>query len=98
MQHVIEKLHKFHAIHFEDPARNAWFSEQIAQYRTPAVPMHFDPTPVPLEDREDAWTSLQDGEDDAAWQARHGVHYLTPGAARIFDRSRRFREQRTLTY
>lgn len=48
-----------------------------------------------LREREDAWTTLAYDEDEAAWQRRHRVQYLTPGAARIFDTSRRFREARS---
>lgn len=79
----------FHAAHFEDPARRAWFAEHIA--RQP--PAH-TPPPVTLQEREDRWTTLAYDEDEAAWQKRHHVQYLTPGAARIFDTSRRFREAR----
>ena len=80
----------FHAAHFEDPTRRAWFAEHIARQ-----PPLYTPPPVTLQEREDAWTTLAHGEDEAAWQRRHHVQYLTPGAARIFDSSRRFREARS---
>ena len=34
------------------------------------------------------------GETDEEWQRRHGFQYLTPGAVKVFDTSRRFREER----
>ncbi|KDN50393.1 hypothetical protein K437DRAFT_255100 [Tilletiaria anomala UBC 951] len=34
------------------------------------------------------------GETDEEWQMRHGFAYLTPGAVKVFDASRKFREER----
>lgn len=86
-------LDAFHASHFLDPARRAWFTEKIAQHD--ALDMTVPTNNISRQEQEDAWTYLAPGEDEASWQARHGVQYLTPGAVRMFDTSRRFREQRT---
>lgn len=86
-------LEAFHTSHFLDPARRAWFTEKIAQHDV--LDMTVPTNNISRQDQEDAWTYLAPGEDEASWQARHGVQYLTPGAARMFDTSRRFREQRT---
>ena len=73
----------FHAAHFEDAARRAWFAA------------HLVPRDVHTrEELEDAYTACAPGESDASWQARYGLVHLTPGAARVFDRSRRFRAAR----
>lgn len=82
----------FHVRHFDDAARRAWFTEALAFGHVPTFQLA-------LQDRtaqEDAWTQLAWGEDEAGWQRRHRVQYLTPGAARMFDASRRFREARAL--
>lgn len=97
----------FHAAHFDAPDRRAWFAAHLAAGsiggaadrvwpRGPGAPgMPAEPTAsLSLEELEDQWTQLAPGESEAAWQQRHGVQYLTPGAARVFDASRRFRAQR----
>ncbi|WFD19849.1 hypothetical protein MCAP1_002089 [Malassezia caprae] len=81
----------FHASHFEDADRRAWFAAHLAHGYVPAIP----PAPQGRLEQEDAWTQLAPGEHEADWQQRHGVQYLTPGSARIFDASRRFREERS---
>ncbi|WFD30734.1 hypothetical protein MSPP1_001758 [Malassezia sp. CBS 17886] len=90
----------FHAAHFGDEGKRAWFAARLRG--APLAPAadsgdkgaDAKGTPRTREEWEDAWTTLAPAEDDAAWQARHGVQYLTPGAARLFDASRRFRETR----
>lgn len=83
----MERFASFHASHFADPAKRAWCASHLA----PAA----SAPGATREEKEDAWTALLPGETEAAWQARHGLKHLTPGAARMFDQSRRFREQRT---
>ena len=91
---------EFHAAHFDDAAKRAWFATHMAVHQAATTATTSDgvavaqPPHATREEREDAWTMPAPGEDEAAWQARHGVRYLTPGAVRIFDASRRFREQR----
>ena len=80
----------FHASHFDDAARRAWFAGHLAYGHAPLIPS----APLGRLEQEDAWTQLAPGEHDVDWQRRHGVQYLTPGSARIFDASRRFREGR----
>lgn len=81
-----DRFAAFHAAHFGDPSRRAWFASQLDPTR------HMTAT---REELEDAWTTPAYGESDAQWQARHGLQHLTPGAARLFDHSRRFRAQRS---
>lgn len=82
--------HAFHADHFDDAARRAWFAAHLAHNQVPTIPS----APLERTAQEDAWTQLAPGEDEVDWQRRYGVQYLTPGSARIFDASRRFREER----
>lgn len=81
----MDRFAAFHASHFEDPARRAWFAAHM---------MPVPPSAHTREELEDTWTTPAYGETDAQWQARHGLAHLTPGAARMFDQSRRFRAQR----
>lgn len=82
----------FYATHFADASRRAWFAEQLGV--APSNEGTGRAPPPSVEELEDRWTRLAPGESESDWQARHGVQYLTSGAARIFDTSRRFREQR----
>lgn len=90
--------HEFHARHFGDEQR-AWFTSYSntspgmdqAQRQPQALSEGRSTSREQLEDR---WTDLEPGETEIEWQERHGLEYLTPGAARVFDISRRFREQR----
>lgn len=72
----------FHAAHFADGGRRAWFAAHLVPPRRTRAEL------------EDAYTACAPGESDAQWQARYGFVHLTPGAARVFDRSRRFRAAR----
>ena len=82
----------FYATHFADASRRAGFAEQLGM--PPSAEGAGRSPPPSLEELEDRWTRLAPGESESDWQARHGVQYLTPGAARVFDASRRFRERR----
>lgn len=88
---------EFHSRHFSDTQR-AWFSrnahtkEPIQSSRL--VPAPEDTVAGSIETLEDRWTELAPGETEEEWQARYGYEFLTPGAARVFDASRRFRERR----
>jgi hypothetical protein len=88
---------EFHSRHFSD-RRRAWFS-QLAHTKelTPSsrfVSAPNDTVTDSIEALEDRWTELAPGETEEEWQAKYGFEFLTPGAARVFDTSRRFRERR----
>lgn len=84
----------FHAAHFEDPSQRSWFAHHL-QHSDVTVPPTAEIAEWTDEAWEDTWTQLRPGESLEQWQARHGVQYLTPGAVRMFDQARRFREQHT---
>lgn len=88
---------EFHSRHFSD-AQRASFSRH-AHTREPTqnsrLVLASDGTVADsIETLEDRWTELAPGETEEEWQAKHGFEFLTPGAARVFDASRRFREHR----
>ena len=88
------KWDDFHASHFRDSARRAWFNVQLRGDSAVKESLPDSHGPLTRESMEDSWTALVPGETEAQWRARHGLQYLTPEAAKIFDSSRRFRETR----
>lgn len=46
------------------------------------------------DEKEIEFGERLDGETDEEWQARHGFHYLTPDAIKIFDHAKRFKEEK----
>jgi len=83
----------FYSSHFLDPERRKYFAEQMQATASNKPQQHFSDAKIAAEEELGFGVRLQ-GETDEEWQIRHGFYYLTPDAIRIFDSTRKFREER----
>lgn len=86
-------LAAFHASHFQDPDKRAYFAAHLADSLASAYAAPPPTMPQPLQPvTEEQYGALLQGESEEQWQARFGVNYLTPSDVNYFDAQRAIRE------
>lgn len=78
----------FHSTHFNDPDKRKHFADQIQQSLAQQPQ-----TQAQQEEPLDDWVQWP-GESVEQWQIRHGLYHLTPDSVKMFDESRKKREER----
>lgn len=92
----MQSFSRFHSTHFQDVEKRIYFAQQIrASLQQHQGEERANPTEQQLNENQesDPWLQLPN-ESVEQWQNRHGLVHLTPESVKMFDETRKKREQR----